>query len=54
MSKMLLLIGSRFMDKLVTFTFLKAGMLTTVQDRGRWGYQAYGVPIGGAMDRRAA
>ena len=42
------------MDKLVTFTFLKAGMLTTVQDRGRWGYQAYGVPIGGAMDRRAA
>jgi len=51
---MLLLIGSRFMDKLVTLSFLKAGMLTTVQDRGRWGYQAYGVPIGGAMDRRAA
>ena len=28
----------------------KAGMLTTVQDRGRWGYQAMGVPVAGPMD----
>jgi len=28
----------------------KAGVLTTVQDRGRWGYQALGVPVAGPMD----
>jgi len=28
----------------------RAGLLTTVQDRGRWGYQAMGVPVGGPMD----
>jgi biotin-dependent carboxylase-like uncharacterized protein len=27
-----------------------AGLLTTVQDLGRWGYQALGVPVAGAMD----
>ena len=27
-----------------------AGMLTTVQDKGRYGYQRYGMPIAGAMD----
>ena len=27
-----------------------AGLLTTVQDRGRWGYQAMGVPVAGPMD----
>ena len=26
------------------------GLLTTVQDRGRYGYQRYGVPVSGAMD----
>lgn len=26
------------------------GLLTTVQDAGRWGFQASGVPVGGAMD----
>ncbi|MEW5721377.1 MAG: KipI antagonist, partial [Chloroflexota bacterium] len=26
------------------------GILTTVQDAGRWGYQQYGVPVSGAMD----
>ncbi len=26
------------------------GMLTTVQDLGRWGYQAMGMPVSGAMD----
>lgn len=29
---------------------LEPGLLTTVQDRGRYGYQRYGVPVSGAMD----
>ena len=29
---------------------IKPGLLTTVQDRGRWGYQCYGVAVAGAMD----
>jgi antagonist of KipI len=29
---------------------IKPGMLTTVQDRGRWGYQSHGVPVAGPMD----
>lgn len=29
------------------------GLFTTIQDQGRWGYQAYGVPVAGAMDRFA-
>ena len=29
---------------------IKPGMLTTVQDAGRWGYQARGVPVAGPMD----
>ncbi|MEZ5290338.1 MAG: biotin-dependent carboxyltransferase family protein [Vicinamibacterales bacterium] len=29
---------------------VRAGLLTTVQDLGRWGYQALGVPVSGAMD----
>lgn len=32
---------------------LRPGLLTTVQDLGRWGYQSLGVPIAGAMDTRA-
>ena len=28
----------------------RAGLLTTVQDCGRWGYQAMGVPVAGPMD----
>lgn len=34
-------------------TFRKKGMLTTVQDQGRFGYQRYGMPVCGAMDRSA-
>jgi antagonist of KipI len=33
---------------------VKGGWLTTVQDLGRYGYQQYGVPIAGAMDRFSA
>lgn len=32
---------------------VKPGLFTTVQDEGRWGYQAYGMPVAGAMDRYA-
>jgi KipI family sensor histidine kinase inhibitor len=33
-----------------SITVLDPGLLTTVQDGGRWGYQASGVPVSGAMD----
>jgi len=33
---------------------VQKGMLTTVQDTGRWGYQRFGVPVSGAMDWLAA
>jgi antagonist of KipI len=29
---------------------IKPGMLTSVQDRGRWGFQSRGVPVAGPMD----
>ena len=29
---------------------VRPGLLTTVQDRGRWGWQAHGVPVAGPMD----
>ena len=32
---------------------IKPGMLSTVQDLGRWGYQYLGVPVAGPMDRCA-
>lgn len=31
-------------------TVVKPGLLTTVQDRGRWGHQSSGVPVAGPMD----
>ena len=31
----------------------RAGVLTTVQDLGRHGYQRHGVPVAGAMDAYA-
>lgn len=37
-----------------TLHFLKAGLWTTVQDQGRVGHQASGVPVSGAMDQTAA
>ena len=33
-----------------TLEILEPGLLTTVQDRGRYGYQRFGVPVSGAMD----
>lgn len=32
------------------FEVVAPGLLTTVQDGGRWGYQAFGVPVAGPMD----
>jgi biotin-dependent carboxylase-like uncharacterized protein len=29
---------------------IRPGLLTTVQDRGRWGWQSFGVPVAGPMD----
>jgi KipI family sensor histidine kinase inhibitor len=34
-------------------TVLKAGLLSTVQDAGRFGHRARGMPVAGAMDRLA-
>ncbi len=42
------------MTKTTTFHFKKIGLLTQVQDMGRIGYQAFGVPVGGAMDKASA
>jgi len=35
------------------FRVLEPGIYTTVQDRGRYGYQQFGIPISGAMDQFA-
>ena len=34
----------------MSISILKAGLLTTIQDNGRYGYQKYGVVVSGAMD----
>lgn len=31
-------------------TVMNSGLFSTIQDTGRWGYQAYGMPVAGAMD----
>lgn len=36
------------------FRIAKAGLMTTVQDLGRYGFQQYGVSVSGAMDQVAA
>lgn len=35
---------------MASLTVLRPGMLTTVQDLGRWGHQHLGVPVAGPMD----
>ena len=37
----------------MSVTILSPGLLTTIQDAGRFGYQQYGFAPGGALDRRA-
>jgi antagonist of KipI len=38
----------------MSITIIKPGIMGSVQDLGRWGFQQYGVPVGGAMDKVAA
>jgi biotin-dependent carboxylase-like uncharacterized protein len=42
------------MNSTTTLNFEKPGLQTLVQDLGREGFRAFGVPVGGAMDRGAA
>ncbi len=44
------LLKNSYRATLDLFEFIHAGILTTVQDLGRFGYQRYGVPVSGAMD----
>ena len=38
----------------MSITVLNPGLMTTVQDMGRIGYQKFGVPVSGAMDPRSS
>lgn len=38
----------------MSITILKPGMMSSLQDQGRWGFQQFGIPIGGAMDKVSA
>ena len=38
----------------MSITIIKPGISSSIQDLGRWGYQQFGVPIGGAMDKVSA
>jgi antagonist of KipI len=38
----------------MSITILKPGMMSSLQDLGRWGFQQFGVPICGAMDKVSA
>ena len=33
-----------------TFLVIEPGPFSTIQDRGRWGYQQMGLPVSGALD----
>ena len=40
--------------KTILLQILKPGLQTTIQDQGRFGYQAYGVSTSGVMDQQSA
>ncbi len=42
------------MDNHTIFRFIRPGLQTTIQDKGRSGYQHLGVPQGGVLDKHAA
>ncbi len=42
------------MEKKVNIRVINPGIMSSIQDLGRKGYQAYGVPEAGAMDKEAA
>jgi antagonist of KipI len=37
----------------MSLKIIKPGFFTTLQDKGRWGFQSLGVPVSGAMDEAA-
>jgi biotin-dependent carboxylase-like uncharacterized protein len=37
-------------ERVAELCVIKPGMLTTIQDTGRWGFQSRGVPVAGPMD----
>lgn len=39
---------------MANLTFRKAGLWTSIQDLGRFGFRKYGVPLSGAMDQQSA
>lgn len=41
-------------ENTATFHFIKAGLQTLIQDKGRVGYQSFGVPVSGALDKKSA
>jgi len=43
-------VGHRDLAATRSITIIRPGLLTTVQDSGRWGHQDRGVPVSGAMD----
>lgn len=42
------------MSKSLTINIIRTGLQTTIQDLGRPKYQSSGIPLGGALDRKAA
>src|SRR5712672_4130277 len=38
---------------MASLRIITPGMLTTIQDGGRWGWQSRGVPVAGPMDPRS-
>lgn len=42
------------MSRELQLHIIKPGLFTTVQDQGRAGYQAFGVPVSGALDQKSA
>jgi antagonist of KipI len=38
----------------MSITILKLGIMSSVQDLGRWGFQQFGIPVGGTMDKLSA
>ena len=55
--KFLRYIGKKIMSQNImnekSITILESGLLSTIQDVGRYGFQKYGVPVSGALDNFA-
>ena len=40
-------------DMIPLFRVIKSGVYATIQDRGRFGFRRFGMPVAGPMDREA-